>query len=103
MWQVHEQTCLELWRLANNELFDGALKKEPAFRVWDAGDCAGHFHAIYGSPVIEIHEELFSYGKEHEILEVIVHEMVHQLQWESRRPIGHDAYFSDIIGSVWDG
>lgn len=88
--------------MANQGLFKGALKKEPAFRVWDAGDCSGHFHDIYGRPVIEIHETLFVEGKDDEVLETIVHEMVHQLQWELGMPIGHNGFFREKIKEVWN-
>jgi predicted SprT family Zn-dependent metalloprotease len=101
MWHIHERTCLEIWHLANRNLFHGRLKKEPQFRVWDADNCSGHFHVIFDSPVIEIHEVLFEKGMEHEIIETIVHEMVHQLQWESGRPIGHDQYFKKVMSDIW--
>ncbi len=101
MWQIHERTCLEIWRLANSQVFGGKLKKEPQFRVWDADNCAGHFHAIFDNPVIEIHEVLFQKGQDHEIIATIIHEMIHQLQWESGRPIGHDDFFKENIESAW--
>lgn len=100
MWQVHEKTCLEIWRLANQELFNGELKKEPLFRVWDAEDCAGHFHVIYRQPVIEIHEKLFE--DDYEVLDTIVHEMIHQLQWEKGMTIGHNDFFLKKMREIWD-
>ena len=103
MWQVYERTCLEIWRLANRVLFKGKLLREPHFRVWDAGDCSGHFHDVYGNPVIEIHEVLFQKELNHEILETIVHEMVHQLQWQLGKPVKHDGYFNETLEEVWDG
>lgn len=101
MWQVHERTCLEIWKLANKELFGDCLKREPAFRVWDAGNCSGHFHVIYGNPVIEIHEDLFRQEQHYEVIDTIVHEMVHQLQWQQGRNIGHDAFFEEKMKEAW--
>lgn len=88
--------------MANEELFGNKLKLEPVFRVWDAGECSGHFHVVYGRPVIEIHESLFLQEEDCEVLDTVVHEMIHQLQWEEGRKIGHDSFFLEKMEEVWD-
>ena len=104
--RMAEEALLEsLWERVNGARLRGVLKVVPQFRVNPMEGALAYFHPDFpskGRCLIEFGEASlkFSPGR---LLDLMVHEAIHQLQWERDLPMGHNesfAAFADGAGLV---
>jgi hypothetical protein len=85
-----------IWRALNRILFAGRLLREPEFRLMRSRVLAADFTPGGARDHIRVNVAYFRGARRlplADLLDTLAHEMLHQWQWETDRPVRHDRWF----------
>ena len=94
--KITERMVKQWWKVCNDACFDGQLKEPRAFQlehVLPEGALGWCAPCETYNPDVEIHL-LKRYNNRSLFLTVLIHEMVHQWEWELYRLCGHGKRFN---------
>lgn len=102
---INKQAAEREWHVWNHILFENELQVLPKFvfkRDMDDGDTEGLFQEDENDDdvcIIKISRSAcLEDSKKFSI--ILIHEMVHQLQWERKLDVDHDEFFYEVCAQI---
>jgi hypothetical protein len=96
-----KRILIELWKRCNETFFQGQLKRQPRFHVFESKHRAGYFTPGGSRDHIGVNARYFYDLSFQDLVDTMTHECIHQFQSENKIPIAHDDFFSELAASLF--